>query len=110
MSSDRCDVAQAISHKARLYNTSGEPGRWPLACGEVRGVLFILAVVFEDIRIRQKLVRDLHTKGLGVHLRVFKANFVIQVSEVAAPEPLQDAECVAVRVAHAIEPGLIIET
>jgi hypothetical protein len=43
--------------------------------------LFVLAIVFKNIGVRLKLVRDLHAEESGVHLRVVKANFVIQVSD-----------------------------
>src|SRR5689334_9678767 len=76
----------------------------------MRGVLFVLAVVFEDISVGHQLVRNLHAEGLGVHLRIVEADFVIHVSEVAAPEALRYMKRVTVRMTHAVEPGLIIKT
>src|ERR1700687_1981539 len=77
---------------------------------QVRQVFFVFAEILEHIGVRQKFVRNLYREGLGVHLRIVKSYLVIQVSEIAAPEALHDAEGFAMGVAHGIERSLVIET
>ena len=55
-------------------------------------------------------MRNLDGERPGVHLRIVKRYFVIEVSKVAAPEPFQSAQRLAVGMAHGIERRLVIET
>src|SRR5262249_11334699 len=57
----------------------------------------------------QKFVGNLYGEGLGVRLRIVKGYFIVEVSEIAAPEALQRAQRLAVRMAHCIERCLIVE-
>src|SRR5579871_162993 len=76
---------------------------------QMHPVLLVLAEIFEDVGVGQKVVRDLYAKGLGVHLRVVEGNLILQISKVHAPEALYHAQRLAMRVAHAVERSLVVE-
>src|SRR5258708_7240956 len=76
---------------------------------EVDTVLLVFAEHFKDVRVGHKLVGDLDGKRSGVKLGIVKCHFPIQVSEVAAAEAFRDAQRVAMRMAHRIENGSIVE-
>src|SRR5438309_5972464 len=63
-----------------------------LILSEVGAVLLVLAEHFKNVVVGHQFVRDLDGKGLGVHLGIVKGHFDVQVSEVAAVEPLGDAQ------------------
>src|ERR1051326_2730089 len=77
---------------------------------QVHQILFVLAVIFEHIGVREKFVRNFHGEGFGVHFRIVEGHFVIQVSEIPATETFQRAQGLTMWVAHAIERGLVIKT
>src|SRR5436190_1742266 len=78
---------------------------------EVNAVLLVfVAVHFEDVGVGQKVVRNLDGKRFGVRLGIVKSHFDIHVSEVAAAEAFGNVQSFAMRVAHHIESGFVVES
>ena len=75
-----------------------------------RAVLFVLAAEeFPDVGMRNERVGDLEAEGARVHLRIVDRDFLVEASEIAAPEPFGQAQRVAVGMTDAVEPALVVE-
>src|SRR5437867_9142696 len=76
---------------------------------DTRKVFLVLADVFNQLGVRQKVEAYVHRPWLRVGLRVVHGELEIEMPEVAAPEALRRAQCVGVRQAAVVHPGLVVE-
>src|ERR1041384_114842 len=69
------------------------------------------AIVFEQLKIRLAMTVEnhAHSPRPGKHLRVLDGHFVGDVIAIEGGEPLDQVQCIAVEVAGAIEPGILVE-
>src|SRR5665213_3079647 len=84
--------------------------QYSLLFPKVDAVFFVfIAEAFEDVGVGQQIMGDFDGKRFGIHRWIVEGHFDIQVSEVAAVEALGYAQRFAVRVAHQIQTGFIVE-
>src|SRR5579864_2058754 len=65
---------------------------------------------FAQLPVWPQLVIKRRGPGLGQRLGVFHGDVEFQMIFVHAPEALSDVQLIAVRMAQAVQPGLVIET
>ena len=71
--------------------------------------MVLVADVLDQVHIRKQLLALCVRQRLRVRLRIVDGDLDIHVPDVAAPEPLDQVHGLAVRMAAAIEPGLVVE-
>ena len=74
-----------------------------------RFLVVLVADVLDQFRIRKQSLALSIGQRLRVRLRIVDRDLDIQVPDIAAPEPFDQVHCVAMRMAAAIEPGLVVE-
>src|SRR5215467_11353282 len=88
-------TSAAVAYVCSLHFPFSEPP--PLLLPHVRAVLFVLVEHLKDVGVGQKRMWYPDRERPGVKLRIVKGHFEIQVTEIAALEPLHDMQLVAVR-------------
>src|SRR5687767_9855312 len=72
-------------------------------------VPFVLAHVFEQLRVRHQLERDLHTPGTRVGLRVVEGELDLEPAKIQPAHPFGDLERVRVWVSAVVQPRSIVD-
>jgi hypothetical protein len=86
------------------------PATLDLIFSVMRAVFLVfVAEEFENVGVGEEAVGELNGERPSVHLGIVKSHLDIEVAEVAPVVALRDVQSFAVRVAHDIEPGLVIE-
>src|SRR5712691_4791848 len=81
----------------------------PPLLADTRKVFLVLADVFDQFGVGQKVKPYAHRPWFRVGLRVVHGELEIKMPEVAAPEALCRAQRVGVRQAAVVHPGLVVE-
>src|SRR5215467_2119028 len=102
-------VRNLLPTHQRLRTWDGPRTKRSLLLPHVRAVLFVLVEHLEDVVVGQQRVWYPDRERLGVKLRIVKRHFHIQVTDVAALEPLHDTQLVAVRMPGQVESRLVVE-